>query len=181
MRNFKHGDVIKIFPDLKPRTLISWSEKGLFEPVVLPQGPGSRREYSERNLIEIGIIRVLISYRFPHSIVKPLMQYLRQHELWQSREYDIVIALRRQYVSGSDLSDPSLGYIEDYRIAKRTDFGKVATELVFLERYEEASEFAKYGLSKVHIAVPGVASAIVISVLGIWEVLRENPIFLKKR
>ena len=51
---FTHGDLRKIFPWIKSRTLIYWVERGLFKPdITEASGRGTTRKYSYKNLIEI--------------------------------------------------------------------------------------------------------------------------------
>lgn len=56
---YQQKDIQKIFPEIKARTVISWQEAGFIVPAQSGKGPGSRRLYSFRNLIEIGTINQL--------------------------------------------------------------------------------------------------------------------------
>ncbi len=75
MKTYRHADILKIFPDLKTRTLISWSEKEFFRPYHNPHGTGTRREYSEVNLVQIGILRALLlnDNKYPSSLIKLIL------------------------------------------------------------------------------------------------------------
>jgi DNA-binding transcriptional MerR regulator len=87
MKEFRHKDVIKIF-NLKTRTLISWSEKGLFQPLKKPSGPGNWRKYSYSNLIEIGFIEWLMANGMPLNKIKFLMAGNNFREMIKKRKWD---------------------------------------------------------------------------------------------
>jgi len=61
-RKYYHKDVLKIFPDIKPRSLIHWAEIGLITPSEEPGNRGGKRGYSYSNLITIGLIRQLLMH-----------------------------------------------------------------------------------------------------------------------
>ena len=74
-REFVHKEVLKIFPWIKPRTLISWSERGLIQPEYKEaSGRGTRRRYSYQNLIEIGFISELLDYGIPFNMIRIFIQ-----------------------------------------------------------------------------------------------------------
>jgi DNA-binding transcriptional MerR regulator len=69
-REFVHKEVLKIFPWIKARTLISWSERGLIKPEFEEaSGRGTRRRYSYQNLIEIGVVSELLDYGIPFNMI----------------------------------------------------------------------------------------------------------------
>lgn len=99
MKTIQHKDVIKIFPGVSPRTLINWSEKGLFEPAVQPDGTGSRREYSVYNLVEIGIILELRSFGLStHAIFMNLQKMQGEIQEAEIFDYIMIIRARRPYI-----------------------------------------------------------------------------------
>ena len=68
---FTHKEVLKVFPDINARTLISWSERGLVKPEVEDaSGRGTKRRYSYKNLIEVGFVQELLSYKLPFSLIQ---------------------------------------------------------------------------------------------------------------
>jgi DNA-binding transcriptional MerR regulator len=157
-----HRDVLKIFPNLKARTLISWSEKGLLSPSVGASGSGSRRIYSEKNLIEIGVIRELVDYRFPTKIVKPIIDALGERLDKQKGDYDIVIVYSKQRIAASMDAD---AWVADLKISTRSKFKYEAANLVFGERPLSDGSFAR---------TPYTGSAVVISVADIWDYIQER-------
>lgn len=81
---YRHSEVLKIYPSLRSRTLISWSEKKYFIPEVKPSGPGSRRQYSLKNLVEVGVIFELVKHRAQKGVILNVMNRLSDDErlLW---------------------------------------------------------------------------------------------------
>jgi len=81
---FTHKDIVKIFPWLKPRTLISWSERGLIKPTFEDaSGRGSRRRYSYKNLLEISFANELLQYGIHFHTIRMLIGEFRnliEHE-----------------------------------------------------------------------------------------------------
>lgn len=68
---FQHKDLLRLFPTIKPRTLISWTERGLIKPEFEDaSGRGSSRRYSYKNLIEIAFMRDLLKFGIPFSVLK---------------------------------------------------------------------------------------------------------------
>jgi DNA-binding transcriptional MerR regulator len=59
---YHHQDILRIFPDINPRTLISWVEKRIIKPLAEPETRGGKRVYSYQNLMEIAFVRELALY-----------------------------------------------------------------------------------------------------------------------
>jgi DNA-binding transcriptional MerR regulator len=78
-RGFYHRDVLKIFPDIKARTLISWSEKGLIHPQVEPENRGGKRVYAHINLLEIAFIAYLLKFQIPFRVIRAWLDEARPH------------------------------------------------------------------------------------------------------
>lgn len=96
-KKFVHGDVIKFFPWLKPRTIISWSERGLLKPDFgEASGRGSSRVYSFSNLIEIGILSELLNVGMPFSAIKAIMKSPKVKDMIDNKQFDKVIILQRE-------------------------------------------------------------------------------------
>jgi DNA-binding transcriptional MerR regulator len=88
-RKYTHGDILKMFPWLKPRTLISWSERGLIKADFgEASGRGSSRVFSYSNLIEIVTIADLSKTGLPFSVIKKIIQS-KSLDLWQNAESPI--------------------------------------------------------------------------------------------
>jgi len=148
-KNYEHWEVLKIFPTLKPRTLISWSEKGLLTPIEEAMGTGTRRRYSVRNLVEIGVIMELVSYKIPHLFISGIMQNLSKKRLTPETNFDVVVVCSR---SNHTMDDS--GYIFAIHTGSRTEFSKEAAYLVFGQKEEKQEHFT---------------SAILLSLKDIWE------------
>lgn len=73
MRDFENRDVARIV-GVNPRTLIDWSKRGLVIPEVQDAaGTGTRRRYSERNLVELAIAKTLLADGIKRDIVRNIM------------------------------------------------------------------------------------------------------------
>jgi len=69
------------FSDVPPRTVQSWTEKGIVTPDIADTtGTGSKRLYSVRNCIEIGIIKSLTENRLSLTIAAKIIEYLKSLE-----------------------------------------------------------------------------------------------------
>jgi DNA-binding transcriptional MerR regulator len=89
---FLHRNLIKIFPYVKPRTIISWTERGLLKPDYEDaSGKGSSRRYSYRNLLEIAFISELFSYGLPFSMVKNIVDSTQYKEVISSENQEKVL------------------------------------------------------------------------------------------
>ena len=75
---FAHKHVRQIFPWIKPRTLISWSERGIVKPAFEDAfGRGSRRLYSYGNLLEIAFADELLRYGIHFGMIQMAMAEFR--------------------------------------------------------------------------------------------------------
>ena len=89
---FLHRDILNIFPWLKPRTLISWSERGLIKPDFSnAAGRGSSRVYSYGNLIEIGIVSEFLGHGIPFSIIEGIMNGSAVRKMKEEKDFNVVI------------------------------------------------------------------------------------------
>jgi DNA-binding transcriptional MerR regulator len=160
---YEHRDVLKVYPSLKPRTLISWSEKGLLTPVEKASGTGTRRRYSVRNLVEIGVILELVSYKIPHLFISGVMERLSRERLTPENNFDVVVVSSR---SNHTMDDS--GYFFDIRIGSRTDFSKDAAYLIFGEKV------VKKGSITTKTTIPQVTSSILVSLKDIWGYVKTK-------
>jgi hypothetical protein len=88
---FHHTDILKIYPTVKVRSMLTWSERGLIQPLQDAAGRGSSRIYSYKNLIEIGIIGELTRYGFSFSHISALMRSANMQYFLQNGEWDMVV------------------------------------------------------------------------------------------
>ncbi len=72
---YQHKDILRIFPDLSARSLVSWTEKGLLVPFHGDaRGRGTIRRYSFDNLIQAGVIRELMALGVTFRDIKEFFQ-----------------------------------------------------------------------------------------------------------
>lgn len=64
-------------PAIPPRTIQSWYEKGLINPLVTTTGTGTKNKYGFLNLIEIGIIKYLTEQTIKLNTIKTVLDFLR--------------------------------------------------------------------------------------------------------
>jgi len=162
MELFNHKDVLRVYTDLKPRTLISWVDKGVLSPQVKASGTGTRNRYSVRNLVEIGVIRELTSYGMTHNYISSILKQLAEKKtLTEEDGYDVVVAVSRGYVSGYRRG---MAYIPYVRFGSRSRFDREAATLVFGERQD----------GDILTIIPEVGSAIIVSLADIWEYIKAR-------
>jgi DNA-binding transcriptional MerR regulator len=87
---YHHRDILKIFSDIKPRSLIHWAEIGLIRPLSEPENRGGKRAYSYRNLIEIAFIRQLLKYNVSLKEVKRIVGHEKFRDAVSGANYDLV-------------------------------------------------------------------------------------------
>lgn len=90
------------------RTLISWSERGLIEPLRDASGRGSARAYSYTNLIEIGIINELLQYGVPFTNIQLSMRSANMKKLLKNKTWDMVFWISNGTTGRFDKSMPVL-------------------------------------------------------------------------
>jgi DNA-binding transcriptional MerR regulator len=91
---FLHRDLMKIFPTIKPRTIISWAERRLIEPDIRDaSGRGSSRRYSYENLIEIAFISELASLELPFARIKHVVRSEKFREIVKKHKWDQVLCI----------------------------------------------------------------------------------------
>jgi DNA-binding transcriptional MerR regulator len=84
---FFNRHVLIVYPEIKTRTLISWSEKGIISPLEQPVNKGGRRVYSYENLIEIGLTRLLSLKGVPIHTLKALLNNKKLKTALRSNGY----------------------------------------------------------------------------------------------
>jgi len=105
-QKFTHKEIKKIFPWIKTRTLISWSERGLVVPeFVDAQGRGTKRLFSYDNLLEIAFADELLSRGITFSQIWTMMSEFK----WILRQPNVADFL---FVADQSIQDiePSIGF-----------------------------------------------------------------------
>lgn len=106
-KEFYHQDILRIFPDIRPRTLISWGEKGLIKPLREAENRGGKRIYSYKNLVEIAFVRELFGYELPFKYVLSLMEKgtpMHIKEIFEKGAYGTVCFISFRLEKTVDLS-----------------------------------------------------------------------------
>ena len=120
---FRHSDLMKIFPSLKPRTIISWSERELLEPDIQDAaGRGSSRCYSYKNLIEIAIIGEFLSYGMPFSFVRKVVRSRQFRQAMNEQRWDTVFCITHVVDSGMKLIESENSIFEHFSIHPVVEF-----------------------------------------------------------
>jgi DNA-binding transcriptional MerR regulator len=71
---FSQSDLAKIFADVKPKTLFSWLDRGLYEwAAEESDARGKNRSYTLENVVQVGIVKELAGLNLPLSLVKAVM------------------------------------------------------------------------------------------------------------
>lgn len=98
-REFQHRDVLRVFPDIKPRSVIHWSEIGLMSSLLQDaSGLGTKRLYSFRNLVEIAILRELSVNQLPTRLMRMVMRASRVQEALDQQRWDSIILIKQDVI-----------------------------------------------------------------------------------
>jgi DNA-binding transcriptional MerR regulator len=127
---YQHKDILKVFSDLSPRSLVSWTEKGLLTPDHGDAtGRGTMRKYSFDNVIQAGVIRELMAYGLTFREIILVADH------WKSEmkrfDYDCVLFFQRATFKSSDK-----------RMPHRWDVGVVSKKK--LDQYKASSIFETF-------------------------------------
>ena len=90
LAQFTHKDILAVFPSIRPRTLISWSEKGLINPLEKPINRGGKRVYSYENLIEVGFIRELLSWGVGLNRIRSIVNHNEFKQKFHENKYQSI-------------------------------------------------------------------------------------------
>jgi DNA-binding transcriptional MerR regulator len=130
-KQFLHRDVVKIFPWLKPRTLISWSERGLIKADFSEAaGRGSSRVFSYSNLIEIGILSEFLQNGIPFAMIKILIESPPMRSIISNKTFNQVFWFERQMVSSDVPMDKAPPWVGSYGSSNIEDFLKNGKQLL---------------------------------------------------
>ena len=104
------------FSNVPPRTVQSWAERELIVPdIANTSGTGSKRRYSLRNCIEIGIVKSLSENRLALKKVDQMMKHLKSKAVngrskTTSLKMDEVLAARAGYMMVRTHLDEVVGF-----------------------------------------------------------------------
>ncbi len=122
---YQHKDVLRIFPWLKARTLISWSERGLIKPDFNEaSGRGSARVFSFTNLIEIGTVSELLQNGIPFANINHIMNSATMIRIKKEKKFDRIFWFDRQLVSTNVSMDKAPPWVGSSGSASVEDFLK---------------------------------------------------------
>ena len=132
-KEFLHRDVRKIFPWIKPRTLMSWTERGLLTPTFGDAaGPGTSRRYAFQDLIEIAFINELLSYGMAFSMIKLYTSQDKYKKIIENQNWDMIFWVKRQMATRGNLPmDKSPPFIEEAGFSAHSDFYNSAGQPLF--------------------------------------------------
>lgn len=159
MKTFRHKDVLRVLPGLKTRTLINWCERGLVAPITPPSGSGTRREYSEENLLQVAVIRELVDCGCGDESIKAILNELEKRD-----PADLIIVIRRQYAGP--------GWIQEILFGSRREFGQEASKLVFDE--EDIEEVIDGQKLKGKRRLVGIGRVTIVSVADLVEYIQQR-------
>lgn len=91
MFHYSHKQIRQIFPWIKPRTLISWSERSLIKPNKDAFGRGTRRLYLYDNLLEIAFADELLQFGMHFGMIQMMIGEF-QNEI-KKKNYDFVFVI----------------------------------------------------------------------------------------
>lgn len=122
-KKYLHRDILKIFPSLKARTVISWSERGLVKADLgEASGRGSSRVFSYSNLIEIGILSELLHTGIPFATIKLITNSPAVRDMINSKTFDKVILFQRQLSRALSPVDKAAPWMDLCGTANAVDF-----------------------------------------------------------
>ncbi len=174
-REFVHKEVLKIFPWIKPRTLISWSERGLIQPEFEEaSGRGTRRRYSFQNVIEIGFVDELLQYAMPFHTIKRIIEAAGLSQQLREKGFDTVFWARREIpvmppVKGVSSHESRMGVT--YRWM---------TSLETLEEFQDSTDKKLLGLESHSVKPDGpfsrteVVSCIVVNIQNVKNFVEDQ-------
>jgi DNA-binding transcriptional MerR regulator len=136
--SYQHKDIITIFPDLSPRSLVSWAEKEILIPEHSDaRGRGTVRKYSFDNVLQAGIIRELMSLGLTFRDIKTFVTDHWKKEM-KKFEYGCVLIVQR-HMFGVDLGKMPdkrssafvLKHRFDVRVFSIGEFEDYGTDIIF--------------------------------------------------
>ncbi len=161
---FHHKDILEVFSDLSPRSLVSWTEKGLLTPDHGDAtGRGTMRKYSFDNVLQAGVIRELMKFGLTFR------EIILFDDHWKSEmkrfDYDCVLSFQR--ATFKSLTENTMPHRFDVRVVSRKKFEKYkATDIWAIFAYDRNTD----ELVPVAIDV-SFTSALFINVTRIYQLV----------
>ena len=136
--SYQHKDIIKIFPDLSSRSLVSWAEKEILAPDHSDaKGRGTVRKYSFDNVVQAGIIRELMGLGLTFRDIKTFITDHWKKEM-KKFEYDCVLIVQRHMFGVNLRRRPDktssafvLKHHFDVRVFSLDEFEKYGRDVIF--------------------------------------------------
>lgn len=129
---YQHKDIIRVFPDLSPRSLVSWSEKGILIPGVEDaRGRGTVRRYSFDNVVQAGIIRELMALGVTFRIIKNFLGEESRKEIIELN-YECVLLIQWKVYKVDNVPDEfKVARHPDVRVISIKDFNDLKASAIF--------------------------------------------------
>ena len=123
---YRHKDILIFFPDLSPRSLVSWAEKGLLIPDHGDAaGRGTMRQYSFDNVVQAGVIRELMAFGLTFRDIILVDNH------WKSEmkrfNYDCVLSFQK----ATFRSKNTMPYRLDVRVDSMENFKKNKADVIW--------------------------------------------------
>lgn len=131
---FTHSDVLKIFPWLKARTIISWAERELIRPVLDASGRGSSRVYSYVNIMEIGIVSELLHYGIPFLLIQATMRHKGIQAILKNKRWNSIIWIDRELFRENLPMDKTASFSSRYGVVPVEEFVRKGGKLIMRSR-----------------------------------------------
>lgn len=143
-KTYQHKDILRVYSDLSPRSLVSWTEKGLLTPDHGDAtGRGTMRKYSFDNVVQAGVIRELMAFGLTFR------EIILVNDHWKSEmkkfDYDCVLFFQR--ATFKSLSDKTMPHRFDVRVVsmKKLDQYKASTIFETFAQDENTKELVPIG------------------------------------
>ncbi len=128
-KEYQHKDILQLFKDLSPRSLVSWTEKGLLAPEYGDaRGRGTVRKYSFDNVMQIGVIKELMSLGFTFREIKGLFTDDYKTKM-KDLKYDCVFFWQRPMLR--DGQSQKFEYLFRSYILSMEEFNNLKAESIF--------------------------------------------------
>jgi len=130
--SYQHKDIIKIFPDLSPRSLVSWAEKEILIPGVEDaRGRGTVRRYSFENVVQAGIIRELMALGVTFRIIKNFLGKQLRKRI-KKLDYECILLIQWKIFKADNVADEfKIVRHPDVRVISIKDFNDLKANDVF--------------------------------------------------
>jgi len=127
-RTYQHKDILKVYSDLSPRSLVSWTEKGLLTPDHGDAtGRGSMRKYSFDNVIQAGVIRELMAFGLTFR------EIILVDKHWKSEMkrfgYDCILFFQR--ATFKDIRESTMPHRYYVRVVEKKKFDQYKANTIF--------------------------------------------------